>query len=80
MAKSRQAERIIGRFGGARKLARYYSDFTGEPLAPSLVYRWTYSADRGGTDGSIPAQRLAVIVRMAEFFGVDLTKEDLAGL
>lgn len=77
---SKQAQRILDRFGGARKLARYYSDFTGEPLAPSVVYRWTYPQERGGTDGMIPGPRLQVIIRMAEFFGIDLTKEDLAGL
>ena len=34
---SHQAQRIVDRFGGARRLARYYSDFTGEELAPPLV-------------------------------------------
>lgn len=71
-----QAERIIRKFGGPRRLARVLSA-AGRHRDPATVYRWTYPKDRGGTGGVIPARSLKEIIHAARVEGVFLTPEDL---
>lgn len=70
-----QAERIIERFGGARRLAEALSA-VGEFRHPSVVYKWTYPKDRGGTGGLIPTAAWPDILKAARHFGIYMTEED----
>jgi hypothetical protein len=70
-----EAERIIARFGGARKLAKALSK-VGKPRDPTSIYRWTYSRKDNGTDGVIPTSARADIVKAARLYGIVLTAED----
>lgn len=71
-----QAAHIIGKFGGARRLAELLTDAAGTKVAPSIVYRWTYPRDRGGTHGFIPTQKVPQIMQLADLLGIELTTDD----
>jgi len=69
--KRTQAERILERFGGARRLA---------PLIgrdPATVYKWTYPRSAGGTDGLIPTKSYDKVLKAARAEGIYLTPADL---
>jgi hypothetical protein len=66
-----QAHNVINKFGGARRLA------TAINRDPTAVYKWTYPAKRGGTDGLIPSSALPLIMEAAELLDVKLTANDL---
>ncbi|CAB4121016.1 hypothetical protein UFOVP7_14 [uncultured Caudovirales phage] len=65
-----QAEKIISKFGNARRLAELIG------VHPVNVYRWTYPRARGGTDGLIPTSSLAKILLAARTDGILLTLDD----
>lgn len=67
-----QAQRIIRKFGGARRLARLLE------FEASRVYKWTYPRERGGTDGLIPPPVVPRIQTLAELEKVTLTDSDWA--
>lgn len=67
-----QAEKIITKFGNARRLAQLIG------VHPVNVYRWTYPRARGGTDGLIPTASLAKVLLAARADGILLTMDDLA--
>lgn len=67
-----QAEKIIAKFGNARRLAELIG------VHPVNVYRWTYPRTRGGTDGLIPTASLAKVLYAARADGILLTMDDLA--
>ena len=69
--KKTAADRVIGLFGGPRRL----SDLAGIDL--SSVYRWTYSKERGGTEGAIPHGNHGKIMAAAGNAGLKLTRSDL---
>jgi len=71
-----QAQRIIDKFGSAYRLSAALKAI-GYLRNPSTVYRWTYSREKGGTDGMVPTRALTYILRAARFEGVMLTPEDL---
>lgn len=69
---SRQAARIMKKFGGPAELAR--------ALAPkrsrTVVYRWLYPRSEGGTDGMIPPPAWLDVKIAARDLGILLTMED----
>ena len=67
-----QAQRIVDKFGGPRRLA-YAAG-----LEPSRVYRWLYPKDRGGTGGIIPSSAVSLVQVAALMANVELTAEDWA--
>lgn len=67
-----QAERVVSKFGNARKLAVLLE------LDPSTVYKWNMPVARGGTDGRIPSDKLERIMAIARPHGVLLTDEDVS--
>lgn len=76
--KRSQAERIIEKFGGARRLARILKETDPKnSLTPSSIYRWLYPKEKGGTGGKVPTQSLETVMRAARFEGILLTTEDL---
>jgi len=75
-----QAQRIIKKFGNARRLCRVLR-LVGCDYDPSSIYKWTYDRSavngQGGTGGVIPAQAWPWILKAAAYDGVMLTKEDM---
>lgn len=67
-----QASRIIRKFGGARRLARLLG------YEASRVYKWTYSREKGGTNGLVPAAVVPKIQALADLEKVHLTDSDWA--
>lgn len=65
------AERVINAFDGASRL----SLLTG--IDKSSVYRWTYTKERGGTDGAIPHGNHEAILHAAEVNNIQITRSDL---
>lgn len=71
-----QAKKIIGKFGGARRLARILETI-GKPRDPVNIYRWMYPKSRGGSDGIIPTAALPDVIAAARFEGIHISSEDL---
>lgn len=69
---SKQAERIIAKFGGPRRLASAID------CKPAAVYRWTYARARGGTDGYLPNTVKDRVKNAADLLGIEITAEDWA--
>lgn len=76
---SRQAERVINKFGGARNLYRAILELgmVHEFRSPATIYRWTYPRTKNGTGGFIPSSALPIIQLAARKQGILLTPEDL---
>jgi hypothetical protein len=70
-----QAYRIIDKFGGARKLARSLKAI-GRPRNPSVIYKWMYPRNKGGTDGLIPTSAWPDLLLAAKAEGILLEPED----
>lgn len=68
--KLEPAASLIKRLGGAQVVSE------GTGVAVSLVHRWTYPRENGGTGGFIPRKRIPVIEELARKRGVDLTAGD----
>lgn len=71
-----QAERVLRKFGGARRLSdalkavdRYRNVAT--------IYRWTYSRSIGGAGGLIPSSGLRDVMLAARHAGIILTADDM---
>jgi hypothetical protein len=64
------AKSIIGKLGGPEKVA----EITGRHI--SRVYRWMYSAARGGTGGVIPHGEARKLLDYADANGIDLQPAD----
>jgi hypothetical protein len=71
-----QAERIIKKFGGVPNLQAALSAI-GCPRSKSIIYRWTYTRENGGTNGLIPSAVLFDIVVAGRKLGIELSSEDL---
>ncbi len=71
-----QAERILRRFGGARRLA-YILQTIGRPRNFSTIYKWTYPKERGGTGGFIPYTSWNDILAAARAEGILISSEDM---
>ena len=75
--KQSQAERVIAKFGGARKLYRLLKEIDPECCwNPSSIYRWTYPREKGGTGGVIPSRAMKIIVKAARLHGVLVDGDD----
>ena len=76
-----QAERIIDKFGGARNLSRATRllGSASKYRSPAVIYRWTYSRERGGTGGRIPSSALDAVLEAARLEGILITPHDLYG-
>lgn len=80
-----QAERIIAKFGNARRLSQAMdrvAKIGGNPnryRSPAVVYRWTYPKERGGTGGKIPSSAMDDVMAAARLEGIILTAEDWFG-
>lgn len=75
-----QAQRIIRKFGNARRLCRILK-IVGCDYVPSAIYKWTYPKSpingHGGRGGIIPAQAWPWIMKAAAYDGIFITKEDM---
>lgn len=67
----KQAEKIIAKFGGPAKMAAALE------CDVSAIYKWTYSKEKGGTDGLIPSSSMPVVLNAADVLGIELTPHDL---
>lgn len=76
-AKHKQAFKIIQKFGGAPMFCRTLNR-NGHDIQLATIYRWTYAADKGGTDGIIPSKWVEPIQATAMMEGVELTDADWA--
>lgn len=73
-----QADRILRKFGGPRRLAKLLKAIDpNTALNPSSIYRWRYPRDRGGTGGLIPTAAIPLIQKAAVVDGILLSQEDL---
>jgi hypothetical protein len=75
--KQSQAERVIAKFGGARRLYAALKEI--DPVncrTPSIIYRWTYPRQKGGTGGVIPTAAWTGILKAARIEGIFLTEDD----
>ncbi len=59
VVRKTQAQIVIGKFGGACRLAKLLR------VSDSTVFRWTYPAAHGGTDGLIPVKALRRVLELA---------------
>ena len=71
-----QAERILDKFGGARRLASTLQAI-GRPRDVTAIYRWTYPKSKGGTNGTVPRIAWDDVLAAARAEGIMLTPEDL---
>jgi hypothetical protein len=77
-----QAERVIARFGGHRRLFNamnlaYDMGLAKKPRSITQIYRWTYPKAQGGSDGLIPTAALRDVLAAARVEGIVITPEDL---
>ncbi len=71
-----QAERVIRKFGGARRLSAVLKEI-GRPRNATSIYRWTYSRTIGGAGGLIPSSGLKDVLLAARHAGIILSPDDL---
>lgn len=82
IAPLQPAAGLIARFGNAYKLSRFLTqlaEHTGDNTvrrAAAVIYRWTYSRERGGTGGVVPTSAMQAIKDAARLEGIMLTAED----
>lgn len=72
-----QAERLIQKFGGARRLAVLLRQV--EPTkkwTASAIYRWSYPEAKGGRGGVVPQRHWALIEKAARLDGIVLSLDD----
>ncbi len=73
---STQAERVIRKFGGVRRLASVLKAI-GKPKNPASIYRWTYPQYLGGTGGLIPTAAWPDILAAARADGIVISSEEM---
>jgi hypothetical protein len=71
-----QAERILHKFGGAKRLA-YALRGVGHPRHYTAIRRWALPKERGGRGGTIPATAWKGILLAAKAEGILLSAEDM---
>lgn len=67
----RPADKVIRLFGGVSAVAELVGTSTVQ------VHRWTYSKDKGGHDGQVPARHHPVLLTKARELSLPLTYGDL---
>lgn len=70
-----QAERVIRKFGNARRLWRVLMDL-GIRYEVSTIYKWAYPRSKQGRGGMIPSRAWGDILKAARSEGVVITSED----
>lgn len=73
--KATQAERIIARFGGARRLMHALNR-VGRPRNAASIYKWLYPYPKG-RGGLVPTSAWRDIMEAARHEGIVLTAEDI---
>lgn len=68
------AKTVIEKCGGVAATAHLAN------RSENRVRRWTYSRERGGTDGLIPADCQVTLLKAARAAGIDLAPEDFFDL
>lgn len=72
-----QAERVVAKFGGVRRLLRLFEE-AGRPISASTIYRWLYPRGKSsGCGGRIPSRMMPEVILIAREDGMILTSEDL---
>ncbi len=71
-----QAERVLRKFGGPRRLAVLLK-MMGRDRNVATIYKWTYPRDKGGSDGIIPTSAWDDIMAAARFDGIIISSEDI---
>lgn len=66
------AGRVIAKCGGAQAVA----DMVGRHV--TTIYKWTWSQDKGGTGGFVPAKLQVCLIAKARARGIDLSHADFA--
>lgn len=67
---SNPAARVIEKCGGHKVVAEMLG------VHVSRVFRWTYPAERGGTDGEIPRKQQSKLLKRAKARGICLAPND----
>lgn len=76
--KGTQAERIFAKFGGVPALCKALKTLGGEAERNvSAIYRWNLPKKNGGSNGLIPTQAMADVLRAARLEGIVITPDDL---
>lgn len=70
------ALRIIRKFGSMKNIHAAFKA-AGHPKTKSVIYRWLYPKERGGTGGIIPGSAMPALHKAAFVAGIYLTPEDL---
>lgn len=70
------ALRIIRKFGSMKNIHAAFKA-AGHPKTKSVIYRWLYPKEKGGTGGIIPGSALVALQKAAFVAGVYLSPEDL---
>lgn len=71
-----QAERIIQKFGGARRLSLILNTL-GLKRNTASIYKWTYPRAKGGTGGFIPTSAWPDLLRAARFEGIVISSREM---
>lgn len=72
-----QAQRIIAKFGGVRKLQEALHAIAPEKFKTTdIVYRWTHPKSKRGTGGLIPNGAIPYVEAAAKVEGIELTESD----
>ena len=74
MTEQNIAKRIIEKCGGAKVIASWLE------LTPKSIHCWSYSKDRGGSDGYIPSKYQNELIIIANKNGIKLTPSDFFNL
>jgi hypothetical protein len=65
-----QAERIVRRFGGGRRVAQILD------ISPTTVSRWNMPVEKKGAGGLIPSKRLKQLRDAADLLGIEVPAEE----
>lgn len=68
------AERVIIKCGGYQTVAKWLG------LSLAQVYKFTYSREKGGTGGVIPARHQPTLLKLAREHDIALTPDDFFDL
>lgn len=71
-----QAERVLRKFGGARRLAAILK-MLGRERDPATIYKWTYPRSKRGTGGLVPSSAWGDVLAAMRFEGLQLLPEDM---
>lgn len=73
---SNQAQRVMKKFGGPRRLQQALAA-VGRELSLTTVYRWKMPREKGGTGGMIPSCNLPFLIKAGRLQGIIISEKDL---